>query len=74
MINTLASKYIKTALIAPALLASQLAFADEISTLKQRISPNYANQMASSAQSKGQSLADLVSQHIASQNADGSFT
>ncbi|CCN45591.1 putative Chondroitin AC eliminase [Vibrio nigripulchritudo MADA3029] len=73
MINTLASKYIKTALIAPVLLASQLAFADDISTLKQRIAPNYANQEASSAQSKGQSLADLVNQHIASQNADGSW-
>lgn len=74
MINTLASKYIKHICIVPALLASQLAFANDISTLKQRVAPDYADQESASAISKGETLSGLVQQYISTQNSDGSWS
>ncbi|MBD1557607.1 polysaccharide lyase 8 family protein [Vibrio sp. S9_S30] len=73
MINTLASKYIKRICIVPVLLASQLALANDISTLKQRVAPNYAEQEAASATSKGETLSGIVQQYISTQNSDGSW-
>ncbi|MGD8171360.1 polysaccharide lyase family 8 super-sandwich domain-containing protein [Vibrio sp. TRT 21S02] len=59
--------------VLPALLICQPALATELTTLSQRVAPDFAESMSNKLTSKGENIDQLAAQYVASQQANGSW-